>query len=105
MMWTQVIPAEWYLILGTFLFGIGLLGVLIRRNVVIVLMSIEVMLNAVNLILVSSSVYRANLSAQVFVFFIMMVAAVEVSVGLAIFTVIYRRKQSTDIDALTELKG
>lgn len=104
-MWTQVIPSEWYLILGTALFGIGLLGVLIRRNVVIVLMSIEVMLNAINLILVSSSAYRANLSAQVFVFFIMMVAAVEVAVGLAIFTVIYRRKQSTDIDALTELKG
>ncbi len=105
MTWTQVIPAEWYLILGTALFGIGLIGVLIRRNVVIVLMSIELMLNAINLILVSSSAYHANLSAQVFVFFIMMVAAVEVSVGLAIFTVIYRRKESTDIDALNELKG
>src|SRR5262245_41708128 len=99
-----MIPMEWYFILTGLMFSIGVLGVLIRRNVIIVLMCIELMLNAVNLLMVAFSSYYHTLSAQVFVFFIMLVAAAEVTVGLSIFAMIYRKAKTTDIHDLTRLK-
>lgn len=100
-----MIPNQWYLLLVIVLFSIGIFGVLIRRNLLIVLMCIELMLNAVNLLLVVSSKIHHSVSPQVFVFFIMMVAAAEVAVGLALFTEIYRKTGRTDSDHLSELKG
>lgn len=81
------------------------MGVLFRRNAIIILMCIELMLNAVNLLLVSFSAYGNNSDGQVFVFFIMVVAAAEVAVGLALLMSIYRNIASTDIDVLSKLKG
>jgi NADH-quinone oxidoreductase subunit K len=98
------IPLEHYLLLCSALFTIGVLGVLYRRNAIIIFMSIELMLNAVNLLLVAFSTFRSDASAQVFVFFIMAVAAAEVAVGLAILMMIYRNIRTTDIDALNRLK-
>ncbi len=98
------IPLEHYVLLSAALFTIGVLGVLYRRNAIIIFMSIELMLNAVNLLLVAFSTFRSDASAQVFVFFIMAVAAAEVAVGLAILMMIYRNIRTTDIDALNRLK-
>jgi NADH-quinone oxidoreductase subunit K len=86
------------------LFCIGVFGVLLRRNAIIIFMSIELMLNAVNLLLVAFSTYHNDSSGQVFVFFIMAVAAAEVAVGLAILVTIYRNLHSVDIDELKALK-
>jgi NADH-quinone oxidoreductase subunit K len=102
---TQGIPQNWYLLLSTFLFCIGVIGVLFRRNAIVILMCVELMLNAVNLLLVSFSAYSNNSDGQVFVFFIMVVAAAEVAVGLALLVSIYRNVMSTDIDVLSKLKG
>jgi NADH-quinone oxidoreductase subunit K len=100
----QGIPLNYYLWLSTALFVIGVFGVLYRRNAIIIFMCIELMLNAVNLLLVAFSAYHGDGSAQVFVFFIMAVAAAEVAVGLAILIVIYHNTQSTDINVLNKLK-
>lgn len=100
----QAIPIEWYLLLSTVLFTIGVLGVLFRRNAIIVFMSIELMLNAVNLLLVAFSSYLSDSKGQVFVFFIMAVAAAEVAVGLAILMMVYRNTKSSDIDEMSKLK-
>ena len=91
--------------LSTILFIIGAIGVMARRNTIILFMSIELMLNAVNLLLVSFSVLHNDSSAQVFVFFIMAVAAAEVAVGLAILSMIYRNVKSIDTDLLSNLKN
>ncbi len=101
----QIIPLNWYITLSAVLFGLGILGVLFRRNAIIILMCIELMLNAVNLLLVAFSAFHSDPNAQVFVFFIMAVAAAEVAVGLAILMVIYRNSKTTDIDMLNKLKG
>ena len=101
----QIIPLNWYITLSAILFGLGVLGVLFRRNAIIILMCIELMLNAVNLLLVAFSAHHSDPNAQVFVFFIMAVAAAEVAIGLAILMVIYRNNKSTDIDILNKLKG
>lgn len=100
----QVVPLNWYLMLSTILFTIGVLGVLFRRNAIIIFMSIELMLNAVNLLLVAFSSYLSDSKGQVFVFFIMAVAAAEVAVGLAILMMVYRNTKSSDIDVLNKLK-
>ena len=100
----QSVPLNWYILLSTFLFCIGVMGVLFRRNAIIILMCIEIMLNSVNLLLVAFSSYRGNSEGQVFVFFIMVVAAAEVAVGLALLMSIYRNIGSTDIDVLNKLK-
>jgi NADH-quinone oxidoreductase subunit K len=100
----QVIPMNWYITLSAILFSLGALGVMFRRNAIIILMCIELMLNAVNLLLVAFSAKHSDPDAQVFVFFIMAVAAAEVSVGLAILTMIYRNTKTTDIDFLNKLK-
>jgi NADH-quinone oxidoreductase subunit K len=95
---------NWYLLLSTVLFSIGVMGVLFRRNALIILMCIELMLNAVNLLLVSFSAYSGNTEGQVFVFFIMVVAAAEVAVGLALMVSIYSNIGSIDINVLNKLK-
>ena len=98
------IPLNYYLFLSTALFVIGVTGVLLRRNAIIIFMCIELMLNAVNLLLAAFSAYRSDPNGQVFVFFIMAVAAAEVCVGLAIIVMIYRNLQSTDVNLLNKLK-
>lgn len=98
------IPLHYYLFFATALFIIGVVGVLIRRNAIIIFMSIELMLNAVNLLLVAFSSYRGDASGQIFVFFIMAVAAAEVAVGLAIIVMIYRNLRSIDTGILNKLK-
>lgn len=99
-----MIPIEYYLWLSAVLFTIGVLGVLYRRNAIIIFMCIELMLNAVNLVMVAFSNYLNDSSGQVFVFFIMAVAAAEVAVGLAILVMMYRNTKTTDIDILNQLK-
>lgn len=100
----QGIPLDYYLWLSAVLFTIGVLGVLYRRNAIIIFMCIELMLNAVNLLLVAFSSYYQDASGQVFVFFIMAVAAAEVAVGLAILIMMYRNTKTTDIHILNKLK-
>jgi NADH-quinone oxidoreductase subunit K len=96
---------ENYLFLSVLLFCIGVLGVLYRRNSIIVFMSIEIMLNAVNLLFVAFSAYHQDSEGQIFVFFSMAVAAAEVAVGLAILVAVYRNIGSIDISKLKNLKG
>ena len=93
-----------YLFLSSILFSIGVMGVLLRRNFIVIFMSIELMLNSVNVLLAAFSRFNGNQDGQVFVFFIMVVAAAEVAVGLAILVMIYRNIRSTDINALRNLK-
>ena len=100
----QSIPLNYYVLLSTLLFSIGVIGVLFRRNAIIIFMCIELMLNAVNLLLAAFSTYFSDAAGQVFVFFIMAVAAAEVAVGLAILTMIFRNTGSVDIDSLSRLK-
>jgi NADH-quinone oxidoreductase subunit K len=99
------IPLDWFIILSSILFCIGVMGVLYRRNAIIIFMSIELMLNAVNLLFVAFSAYHGDATGQVFVFFTMAVAAAEIAVGLAILVVMYRNTKSVDIDILNRLKG
>lgn len=101
----QEIGIQNYIILSTIMFCIGVFGVLYRRNAIVVLMSIEIMLNAVNLLLVAFSSYHQDAAGQVFVFFTMTVAAAEVAIGLALLVAIYRNIKSIDIDQLRNLKG
>jgi NADH-quinone oxidoreductase subunit K len=98
------IPIQWYIYLSVTLFSIGVMGVMFRRNAIIIFMCIEMMLNAVNLLMVAFSRYLGDSSGQVFVFFVMVVAAAEVAVGLAILMMIYRNTKSTDIDTLNKLR-
>ncbi|MBL0052274.1 MAG: NADH-quinone oxidoreductase subunit NuoK [Bacteroidetes bacterium] len=97
-------PINYYLILSGILFCIGVMGVLMRRNAIIILMCIELMLNAVNLLLAAFSVMHNDAGGQVMVFFIMAVAAAEVAVGLSILVLIYRNVKSVDINILNRLK-
>jgi NADH-quinone oxidoreductase subunit K len=99
------IGIENYIFLSTLLFCIGVFGILYRRNAIIMFMSVEIMLNAVNLLLVAFSTYHQDAQGQVFVFFSMAVAAAEVAVGLAILVSMYRNVGSIDIDKLKNLKG
>ncbi|MEY4851908.1 MAG: hypothetical protein RLY64_823 [Bacteroidota bacterium] len=103
-MMTEV-TAEHYIILATTLFVIGVAGVLIRRNAIVVLMCVELMLNAVNLLMVAFSSHHKDSAGQIFVFFIMVVAAAEVAVGLAILVMVYRNTRSTDVSLLDQLKN
>ncbi len=99
------IPIEYYVYLSTVLFVIGVFGVLIRRNAIVVLMCIELMLNAVNLLMAAFSTYLSDAQGQIMVFFIMVVAAAEAAVGLGILIMIYRNTRSTDISLLDHLKN
>jgi NADH-quinone oxidoreductase subunit K len=98
------VPIQHYIFLSLALFAIGIMGVLMRRNAIIVFMCIELMLNAVNLLMVAFSKFYGNSDAQIFVFFIMVVAAAEVAVGLAIIVMMYRKVHSVDINILNRLK-
>ena len=98
------VPLLWYVWLSAIIFCIGVMGVLFRRNAIIIFMCVELMLNAVNLLFVAFSRYWNDGGGQVFVFFIMAVAAAEVAVGLAILMMVYRNTKSTDIDFLNKLK-
>ena len=98
------VPISFYLVLSSLVFLIGLVGVLIRRNIIIILLSIELMLNATNINFVAFSSYLGNLSGQVFVFFALTVAAAEVAVGLAIIIALYRHSTSINIDDFRLLK-
>jgi NADH-quinone oxidoreductase subunit K len=98
-------PINYYIFLSLALFCIGVAGVLMRRNAIVIFMCVELMLNAVNLLLVTFSKLHNDPSAQIFVFFIMVVAAAEVAVGLAIIVMMYRNIRSVDIDILNRLKN
>jgi NADH-quinone oxidoreductase subunit K len=100
----MLIPLEYYLILSALLFTVGVVGVLVRRNAIIIFMSIELMLNAANLTLVAFSVYLQELSGQVFVILVMTVAAAEAAVGLAIVVMIFRNKESVNVDDFNIMK-
>jgi NADH-quinone oxidoreductase subunit K len=99
----QVVPIQHYIYLSLILFTIGIVGALLRRNSIIVLMCIELMLNAANLLLAAFSAYHGDAAGQVFVFFIMVVAAAEVAVGLAIIVMMKRNNHSLDINLLNRL--
>jgi NADH-quinone oxidoreductase subunit K len=101
----QVVPIEHYIVLSLILFCIGIMGVLFRKNAIVILMSVELMLNSINLLLAAFSAYHADPSGQIFVFFIMVVAAAEVAVGLSILVTMKRNNDSVDIDLLNRLKG
>lgn len=101
----QQIGIDQYIFLAIILFSIGAFGILYRRNAIVMFMSIEIMLNAANLLLVAFSTYHEDANGQVFVFFTMAVAAAEVAIGLAILVAIYRNIGSIDIDKLKNLKG
>jgi len=92
------------LVVSAMLFSLGLLGVLARRNLLVIYMGLELMLNAANLALVAFSRFNANLNGQVMVFFIITVAAAEVAVGLALIVALYRKRQSAHVEDLTSLK-
>ena len=95
---------EHYLVVSVLLFCLGLLGVIVRRNLLVIYMSLELMLNAANLALVAFSRYTDSLDGQVFVFFVITVAAAEVSVGLALIVALYRRRQTAHVEDLATLK-
>ena len=95
---------EHYLVLSAMLFSLGLLGVILRRNLLLVYMSLELMLNAGNLALVAFSRFNNNLNGQVMVFFIITVAAAEVAVGLALIVALYRKRATTHVEDLTLMK-
>jgi NADH-quinone oxidoreductase subunit K len=99
-----MVPPSFYLILSAILFTLGAAGVLIRRNALVMFMSIEMMLNAVNLTLITYSRLLESVEGQVFVLLVMAVAAAEVAVGLAIVVAYYRHKETTDVDEMDLLK-
>ena len=101
----STINIDFFVILSSILFVIGAFGVMIRRNMIVLLMCIELMLNAVNLLLVSFSTLYANADAQIFVFFIVVVAAAEATVGLSILILAYRHLRSIDVGIFNKLKG
>lgn len=100
-----MVPVNYYLIVSAILFSIGVMGVLVRRNALVVFMSIELMLNAANLSMVAFSRMYEVFSGQIFVFFIMAVAAAEVAVGLALIVTIFHTKHNIDLDQMSSLKG
>ena len=100
-----MLPVYYYLGLAIILFTLGALGVLIRRNAIVIFMSIELMLNAANLAFVAYARYWQSMNGQIIVFFIMTVAAAEVAIGLALIVTIFKTKASIDVDQISTLKG
>ncbi len=98
-------PISYFLLVSALLFTIGTVGVLVRRNALVIFMSVELQLNAVNLALVAFSRQHGNVTGQVLAFFSMVVAAAEVVVGLAIIVTLYRMRRSADVDAASLLRG
>lgn len=99
------IPTEYYLILSAIIFVVGALGVLVRRNALIIFMCVEMMLNAVNLSLIALALQFGQLTGQIVVFFVMAVAAAEVAVGLAIVMAYIRHRDTLDVDEINLLQG
>ena len=102
---TGPVPTSWYLLFSAALFVIGMVGMLVRRNALIMFMCIELMLNAANIALVAFAKALNNLDGQVFVFFVMVVAAAEVAVGLAIIINVFRARETVYVDEVNRLKG
>jgi len=100
-----MVPVSYYLVISGILFAIGAAGVMIRRNALVVFMSVELMLNAGNLAFVAFARMHNTYSGQLFVFFVMTVAAAEVAVGLALIVAIFRTKNSINVDQMNSLKG
>jgi NADH-quinone oxidoreductase subunit K len=100
-----MVPVTYYLILSAILFSMGVIGVLLKSNALVVFMSLELMLNAANLVFITFAAYYRVLSGQLIVFFVMIVAAAEVAVGLALLVAIFRNKKSVDVDQMSSLKG
>ena len=100
-----MIDTTQYLVLAAVLFSLGVAGVFIRRNAIVIFMSVELMLNAANLAFVAFARYWQSMNGQIFVFFIMTVAAAEVAIGLALIVTIFRSKASIDVDQISTLKG
>jgi NADH-quinone oxidoreductase subunit K len=100
-----IVTAGWYMALAAVLFSIGTAGVLVRRNALVMFMSIELMLNAVNLTFVAASVELGLIEGQVAALFVMVVAAAEVTIGLAILVAVFRRRSTANVDELSALKG
>ena len=97
-------PTNYYLLISALLFTIGVLGVLVRRNAIIIFMCVEMMLNAANLVFVAAARDLKQMNGQVFVFFVMVVAAAEVAVGLAIIVALFRNRATIDVDEVNLLK-
>jgi len=100
-----IVTAGWYMALAAVLFSIGTAGVLVRRNALVMFMSIELMLNAVNLTFVAASVELGLIEGQVAALFVIVVAAAEVTIGLAILVAVFRRRSTANVDELAALKG
>jgi NADH-quinone oxidoreductase subunit K len=101
----MMVPTFYYILLSAALFTLGVLGVLLRRNAIVVFMSVELMLNAANLALVAFARERLSVDGQVLVFFVITVAAAEVAVGLALLVAIFRSKNTADVDEVSTLRG
>jgi len=99
-----MVPTEYYLVVSAILFGLGALGVIIRRNPLVMFMSIEMMLNAANLALIAFAAQLQSIEGQVIVFFVIAVAAAEVTVGLAIIVAIFRMRVNVDVDEMSTLR-
>jgi NADH:ubiquinone oxidoreductase subunit K len=100
-----MVPLSWYMVLSLIVFCIGVFGFLSRKNIIIMLMSIELMLNAVNINLVSMSHYLQDLRGQILAFFVIAVAAAEAAIGLAIVIALFRNKATAHVDEMNEMKG
>ncbi len=100
-----MIPMAYFLGLSAILFIMGVLGVVIRRNAIVVFMSLELMFNAANLAFITFARFFQNINGQIFVFFVITVAAAEVAIGLALIVTIFRTKRSIDVDQMSSLKG
>ena len=100
-----MVPLSWYMMLSTVVFAIGVFGFLSRRNIIIIFMSIELMLNAVNINLISLSHYLQDLRGQILAFFVIAVAASEAAIGLAIVIALFRNKATAHVDEIHEMKG
>ncbi|PTT43338.1 NADH-quinone oxidoreductase subunit NuoK [Chryseobacterium sp. 'Rf worker isolate 10'] len=101
----QSVPLEYFITLSSVLFCLGVMGVLLRKNAIVILGCVELMLNSVNLLLAAFSAYKGNGDGQLLVFFIMVVAAAEVAVGLAIIAMLYRNTRSVDVSIFNKLRG
>jgi len=100
-----MIPLSWYMVLSMIVFSIGVFGFLSRKNIIIIFMSIELMLNAVNINLISLSHYLQDLRGQILAFFVIAVAAAEAAIGLAIIIALFRNKATAHVDEIHEMKG
>jgi NADH-quinone oxidoreductase subunit K len=100
-----MVPITYYIGLSAILFTLGTLGILLRRNAIVIFMSVELMLNSANLAFIAFARYYQVMNGQIFVFFVMAVAAAEVAVGLALIVAIFQSKESVDVDEISSLKG